>query len=744
MSEPSGAIPITLRIAGMTCATCATRVERVLSAQPGVSNVAVNLVTERAALSIAPGTSVDALREVVERAGYGASLLGAAPAKTIAAEDDTIFAAQAKRDGWLAVASAVLSLPLLVPMLFMFLGAHRHVNVWLQLVLATAVQFWLGARFYRSGAAALRAGTGSMDTLVALGTSAAYFYSVTLLFTKGSSAAGQLYFEASATVITFVRVGKWIEARAKRSATSALRGLLALQPEQVTVRRLGQEVKVVVEDVCAGECVVIRPGERVAVDGIVTEGASDVDESLITGESSPVVKGVGDPVTGGTLNGNGRMLVQATSVGQDSTLSRIVELVYGAQRNKAHVQRRVDQVSAVFVPSVLAIAAVTLGAWWWTSHASGPAIAAAVSVLVIACPCALGLATPTAIAAGTGAAARAGILVRDVQALEHAVRADTVAFDKTGTITEGHPQVIEVFSVAGNAEQVLQCAASVQQGSLHPLAKAVLAEAARQQLKLSRLGQFENMTGRGVRGVIDGQEVIVGNAEFMREHSIGLASVSSRILELEHRGHSSVIVAANREALGVIALSDPIRPTARIAIDALKQQGKRVMLLSGDASAVVGQVANQLGIDESEGGMLPEAKQARVRQLQAEGHRVAMVGDGLNDAPALAAADVGIAVSGGTDVAQQTAQIILMRPEPILIVGLFDIAARTLRKIKHNIFWAFAYNCVGLPLAACGRLSPMFAGLAMALSSITVVTSSLMLRRWRPRAHAPTSETHAA
>ena len=733
MSESSSAIPITFRIGGMTCATCATRVERVLSAQAGVNKADVHLVHERASLLVAPGTSVDALREAVERAGYDATLLRAAPARVIAAEDDALFAAQARRDGWLAVASAVLSLPLLLPMFAMPFGHHVHVAAWVQLSLATVVQFWLGARFYRAGLTSLRGGLGSMDTLVALGTSAAYFYSVWLLSARGAAAAPELYFEASAAVITLVRVGKWIEARTKRSTTAALRSLLALQPERATVRRQGRDVDVGIDEVCAGEWVIVRPGERVAVDGLITEGESDIDESLITGESFPVVKRSGDSVTGGTLNGNGRLVVQATKVGEDSTLSRIIDLVYGAQRDKAQIQRLVDRVSAVFVPTVLGAAAVTFAAWWWTSHSGESALVTAVSVLVIACPCALGLATPTAIVAGTGAAARAGIMVRDVDALERAARVDTVVFDKTGTLTEGHPKVVEVFSVSGATDEVLREAGAVQQGSLHPLAKAVASAVAERQLPIAGLEEFENVSGCGVRGRVGGYPVVVGHLGWLRDLGINVDFLVPTVDDFERRGLTSVIVARDRSPLGVIGFADPLRPSSMSAVATLRQLGHRVLLLSGDSQTVVDDVGRKLGVDESHGRLLPEAKQVHIRQLQAAGHAVAMVGDGLNDAPALAAADVGIAVSGGTDVAQQTARIILMRPEPILVVGVFDIAARTVWKIRQNIFWAFVYNCVGLPLAAFGRLSPMVAGLAMALSSVSVVTSSLLLRNWRPR-----------
>ena len=706
MSESNSAIPVTLRIGGMTCATCATRVERALSAAAGVLRADVHLVHERASILMQPGTSLDALREAVERAGYEATLVQSAPSRVIANEDDAAFAKQAKRDGWLAIISAVLSLPLLMPMTSMLLGMHWHVNVWLQLLLASLVQFWLGARFYRAGAVALRSGTGSMDTLIALGTSAAYFYSLAILATRGSSAGEQLYLEASAAVITLVRFGKWIESRAKRSTTAALRGLLALQPERATVRRLGRDVEVAVEDVCTGELVVVRPGERLAVDGLILEGESDIDESLITGESLSVVKHSGDSVTCGTLNGNGLILIQATKVGEDSTLARIVELVYGAQRDKAHIQHLVDKVSTVFVPSVLIVAAITIVVWWSAKHDIGLAIMAAVSVLVIACPCALGLATPTAIVAGMGAAARAGILVRDVEALECAAQVDTVIFDKTGTVTEGHPKVVEIFSTTGNTNDVLQEAASVQQGSLHPLAKALLDAATNERLTLSRLDQFENLTGRGVKGNMADREVVIGNAEWMQELGIELGPLLGKIHDFERRGLTSIVVAKNQSPLGIVGFADPIRSTSAATVLILRQQGRRVLLLSGDSPTVVAEVGRRLGVDESEGRILPEGKQARVRQLQSAGHRVAMVGDGLNDAPALAAADIGIAVSGGTDVAQQTARVILMRPDPILVVGVFDIASRTMRKIRHNIFLGFPLQLHRASVGSLRSLKP--------------------------------------
>ncbi len=717
----------------MTCATCAGRVERVLLAQPGVSSANVHLVHERAEVLIAPGTPIESLCEAVEKAGFDATPERSKNRQVVAKEDELAFARQARREGWLTLVSALLSLPLLLPMFLMFFGSHRHLNAGVQLVLATPVQFWLGARFYRAGLASLRAGTGSMDTLVALGTSAAYFYSCLVLLQNGDRPDLPLYFEASATVITLVRLGKWLEARAKRSTTTALRGLMALQPERATVRRKSRDIEVLIEEVSAGDVVVVQPGQRVPIDGVVIEGQSDVDESLLTGESFPVLKRLNDAVTGGTLNGNGLLIVQATRVGQDSTLSRIIEMVYGAQVSRAPIQRLVDRVSSIFVPVVLAIAAVTFLAWWSHTGNVAPALVAAVSVLVIACPCALGLATPTAIVAGTGAAARAGILVRDVDALERLSQVDTVVFDKTGTLTQGRPEVVEILAYGVERNVVLQLAASVQQGSVHPLAKATCTAADARNLPRDSLTDFNNVTGQGVAGQVAGQRVLVGNADWVASHSIDIADLRKSLAAYEARLWTAVVVARAGVAIGILAFSDPLRATSGQAVAQLQSRGLRVMLLSGDSTTIALRVAQELHIDEAEGRVLPEGKLQRVRELQSQGQHVAMVGDGLNDAPALAEADVGIAISGGTDVAQHTARVVLMRPDPALVVGVFQVARATLAKIKQNLFWAFIYNCIGLPLAAFGRLNPMFAGLAMALSSVSVVSNSLLLRRWRPR-----------
>jgi len=720
----------------MTCATCAGRVERVLLGQPGVTRANVNLVHERAEMLVHPGTPLEGLCEAVERAGFEATPSRPQSSRALARDDDLQFTRQARREGWLTLVSVLLTAPLLWPMVSMFFGSHRHMDAGLQLLLATPVQFWLGARFYRAGLASLRAGTGSMDTLVALGTSAAYFHSCFLLLRSGGHPDSPLYFEASAAVITLVRLGKWLELRAKRSTTSALRGLMALQPERATVRRHGKELDLPIEEVAAGEQVLTRPGQRVPVDGIVVQGESDLDESLLTGESFPVLKHTGDTVTAGTLNGNGLLVVQATRVGQDSTLARIIDMVYGAQAGKAPIQHLVDRVSAVFVPAVLIIAACTFAAWWLGTGRGDAALIAAVSVLVIACPCALGLATPTAIVAGTGAAARAGILVRDVDALERIARIDTVVFDKTGTLTQGEPALVELVARGMAGDDVLRLAASVQQGSVHPLSKATCKAADEAHLTRAPLTEFRNATGHGVSGHISGEPVLVGNPDWVAANGIDLTELHDDLAAFEARQRTPVVVAHAGSAVGLLGFEDPLRESSREAVARLQQRGLDVMLLSGDSNAIAQSVARSLGIKEATGRVLPEGKQQRIRSLQQSGRHVAMVGDGLNDAPALAEADVGIAISGGTDVAQHTARVVLMRPDPRLVLGVLQIAHATLAKIRQNLFWAFVYNCVGIPLAALGRLDPMFAGLAMAMSSVSVVSNSLLLRRWRPRLSA--------
>jgi Cu+-exporting ATPase len=603
----------------------------------------------------------------------------------------------------------------------------------IELLLATPVQFVCGARFYRGAWKALRAKSGNMDLLVALGTTAAYLYSYYLMATLGQESAGRLYFEASAVVITLVMLGKFLEARAKRGTTAAIRQLMELRPQTARLRRAdGSEQEVPVGDVLRGDRVIVRPGERIPVDGTVITGSSEIDESLITGESLPVEKAAGATVTGGAINGTGLLEVEATAVGEDSTLSKIIRMVENAQAGKAPVQRLVDRISAVFVPIVVGIAVVTFAGWLLYDGNFEHAFVAAVSVLVIACPCALGLATPTAIMTGTGAAARSGILIKDVASLERAHRIDAVIFDKTGTLTEGRPRVVSVHAVNGTEDDVLRHAASVQQGSEHPLARAVLDVAAERGLQLAPLAEFRSFTGLGVAGRAGNSEIAIGNRRFMSERGVDVSAESGRAGEWERRARTSVFVAVDGAVAGVLGISDPLREQSRAAIRSLADMGVRTLLLSGDAAGVAAEIGRQAGVSDARGELRPEEKARVVAELSAQGHAVGMVGDGINDAPALAAADVGIAMGTGTDIAMETAGITLMRADPRLVAAAIAASRATFRKIRQNLFWAFIYNVIGIPLAALGMLSPALAGAAMAMSSVSVVTNSLLLRRWKP------------
>jgi Cu+-exporting ATPase len=725
---------VVLDISGMTCAACASRVEGALGKVPGVARADINLALERADVALAPGgASADALIEAVTRIGYGAHPRGGSAAERRQAEEqrEADAVATERHDLVLFVLSAALALPLVLPMIAAPFGARLHVNPWLALVLATPVQFVVGARFYRGAWKALRAMSANMDVLVALGTSAAYFFSVGMVLLKGSAAGPHLYFEGSAAVITLVVLGKWLEARAKRGTTAAIRALLRLRPEIAHVLRGESEVAVPIEEVRIGERIVVRPGERYPVDGNVIEGESEADESLVTGESAPVVKRPGNPVTAGALNGTGRLMIAAAAVGEDTTLARIIRMVENAQSGKAPVQRLVDRVSAVFVPAVIAIA---IGAFigWYANYGFEDALVAAVSVLVIACPCALGLATPAALVAGTGAAARAGILVKDIETLERAAGLDTVVFDKTGTLTEGRPAIAAVTPVAGvDAAKLLRIAAAVQVGSEHPLARAFL-DAVPNATALPAVSNFHADPGRGVTGTVEKHQVAVGNRELMQLTGVSLVPIESAVSRIERAALTAVIVAVDGRAFGVVGISDPIRPGAAEAVRLLSAKNVRSIMLTGDTERVAQRVAAELGISSFRAAVKPGEKAAAVRALESEGRHVAMVGDGINDAPALAAAPVGIALGSGTDVAMEAAGITLMRADPRLVPAAIDIARTTVAKIRQNLFWAFIYNVVGIPLAAMGFLTPALAGVAMAMSSVSVVANSLWLKRWRP------------
>jgi Cu+-exporting ATPase len=724
---------LNLQISGMTCASCVSRVEKALLKVPGVTAATVNLATEQATVQAQPGVAVAALLGAVDKAGYGAQQVKADQPSP-----------ETRLPAWWPVAlSAALTLPLVTPMLLQLLGVDWMPNGWLQLALATPVQFGLGWRFYRAGWKALLAHSGNMDLLVALGTSAAYGLSLYLLLKHPGHGMAHLYFEASAAVITLVLLGKWLEARAKRQTTDAIRALNALRPATALVLRDGREVQVPIHQVKLNDLVRVRPGDRIAVDGEVVEGRSHVDESLITGESLPVAKEPGEHVTGGAINAEGLLTVKTTAIGAETMLARIIRMVESAQAGKAPVQRMVDRVSEVFVPVVLGLALATFLGWVIYNGNAEQALINAVAVLVIACPCALGLATPTAIMAGTGVAARHGILIKDAQALELAHAVTLVAFDKTGTLTVGKPALAAVAPAPGNRrEEVLQLAAALQAGSSHPLAVAVLDQVRAERLSVPPARDAQALPGRGVQAQVRGQLLALGSSRLLRERGLQPdAALGLEATRLEGQGNTlSWLIRAGDsgaiELLGLLAFGDTVKPTARQAVANLHALGIKTVMLTGDNAGSANAVARALGIQEVHAEVLPGDKAARVQALRAAGEVVAFVGDGLNDGPALAAASVGFAMASGADVALDTAGITLMRGDLSLVADALDVSRRTYAKIKQGLFWAFAYNVLGIPLAALGLLSPVVAGAAMAMSSVSVVTNALTLRRWRS-AHPP-------
>ena len=715
---------VDLAVTGMTCASCAGRVERALLAVPGVLSAAVNLATEQARVQKAAGLRPDALAAAVRAAGYGATLPGA-PSQLDRAQ------ASVDRDGRYAAAACVLALPLLLPMLLMPFGWDAALPGFVQLVLAGAVQGVFGAGFYRGAWHALRAGAGNMDLLVTLGTTAAFGLSVWQL---ANGHGEHLYFEASAAVIALVRVGKWLEDRARRQAGDAIRAMQRLSPERARVRRGGAEQDITTTELRPGDLMVVRPGERMPADGLVREGQGSADESLLTGESLPVPKQPSARIVGGSLNCEALLLVEATALGAESQLGRMVRLIEDAQAAKPPVQRLVDRVSAVFVPVVVGIAVLTLIGWWLAGAEVETSMVNAVAVLVIACPCALGLATPAAIMVGIGigTAARHGILIRDPAALEQARAVTTVVFDTTGTLTEGRPTLVALHPAPGVTKaEVLRLAAMLQAGSEHPLARAVLAAYG----PAPAASGTRAVPGRGVAGTIESRPLLLGNARMMEEAGVDTAPLTAEARALEAAGRTVSLLGETGlgktgALLGLLAFGDALKPGAAPAVAALQAQGLRVVLLTGDNQGAADTVAQALGIETVHAMALPADQAALVASLRTHG-AVAMVGDGVNDAAALAAADLGLAMATGADVAGAAAGITLMRGDPGLAPAALDIAGRTYSRIRQGLFWAFAYNVVGIPLAAAGLLSPVLAGAAMAFSSVGVVGSALLLRRWR-------------
>ena len=708
-----------LQITGMRCASCSARLEKNLNQLPDV-NAVVNIATEKASLSFNPSTTnVETIIEAVRRAGFDAH-----PMRDFAAEKQ-MRVAMLRRERNLFLISALLTAPLLIEMALMLFGIHFMMPVWAQWMLATPVQFWAGARFYTGAWSSLRSGGSNMDVLVALGTSAAYFLSVAVWLLGLDQ---PVYFEASAVLITLVLLGKLLEANAKGKASAALEALINLQPKIAHVERNGQLLDVSAGSLRPEDIFVVRPGESVPVDGVVLEGSSSVDEAMLTGESLPQVKQPDAKIYAATLNQQGLLRCRALAVGSRTQLAAIIHLVEQAQGSKAAIQKLADQISAIFVPTVLVIALLTFTGWFLADAGFATALINAVAVLVIACPCALGLATPTAVVVATGRAAHAGILIKDAAALERAHQLAVLVVDKTGTLTEGKPSVTDLLPAGGIAtDELLRIAAALAQHSGHPLSRALLDHAG--QIALPEATNLREQAGLGLSADIDGATCSLGSPAFAAQQ--GIALDDAQLLALQSQGKSVIAVTCGGALFGLIAFADRLRPSSRDAVARLHDMGVRVVMLSGDNQATAAAIAAQVGITEFRAEVLPQDKAALVESYKQPGKLVGMAGDGINDAPALAAADVGFAMKSGSDIALEAADITLMRNDLASVVDAISLSRATLTKIRQNLFFAFGYNVLGIPLAAAGMLNPMIAGAAMALSSVSVVSNALLLKRWR-------------
>jgi Cu+-exporting ATPase len=739
-------------VGGMTCASCVARVEEALSSVPGVISASVNLASEKATVEYLEGTGLADMRRAVEDAGYE---LGP---EAQALEDVTTAAQREIRVLRSRFIIAVILAAAIMALMWSPSFAGKSYLLW---ALATPVQFWAGLRFYRGAWGALKHKTSDMNTLIAVGTSVAYFYSMIAVLFPGLFATGvvelHLYFDTSAAIIALILLGRFLEARARGQTSEAIKKLIGMQPKTALVIREGKEREIPVEEVQVGDLILVRPGERVPVDGIVRQGYSSVDESMITGESIPVEKKVGDEVIGATINKTGSLQFEATKVGKDTMLAHIVRMVEEAQGSKAPIQRLVDVIASYFVPAVIGIAIVTFVIWYFVGPA--PALTFAflnfVAVLVIACPCALGLATPTAIMVGTGKGAEHGILIRNGEALERVHQINTVLLDKTGTLTRGEPVVTDVVAAQfSSAEEVLRLAASAEHSSEHPLGEAVVRAALEKKLELSPSSDFNAIPGQGVEASVEGKKLFLGNLRLIKERSLSLNGLEKKAAELLEQGKTVMFLGRDSQVAGIIALADTLKPGAKEALQALRKTGIETAMLTGDNRRTAEAIAREVGIDRVLAEVLPEHKTREVKKLQEEGKVVAMVGDGINDAPALAQADVGIAIGTGTDVAMETGDITLIRGDLMGVVTAISLSKRTMRTIKQNLFWAFAYNTALIPIAAgvlylafgdvgvpsglrfilgeYGFLNPILAAAAMAASSITVVSNSLRLRRFKP------------
>ena len=729
---------IDLKITGMTCAACSARIEKKLNALPGVKSAHVNLGTERATVNYEPqAVKIADLIKTVDTLGYHAErIVQMSPDQDQAEKEHEMSSLRL-----LLLASILLSLPLVIAMFLSILKVHSPAltflhNQYFQLIIATPVQFIIGARFYKHSYTSLRSGSANMDVLIAMGTSAAYFYSLYNVFYQSVPAGmmKDLYFEASAIIITLILLGKYLEAVAKGKTSEAIRKLAQLQPRTARVIRQADEKDIPIEEVELGDLIVVRPGEKVPVDGKIVEGASALDESMLTGESLPIDKKAGDAVFGATINKFGTFRFEATRVGKDTALAQIIKMVEDAQGSKAPIQKIADQVAGVFVPVVLGIALVTFLAWFFIGDAGlNKALISAVAVLVIACPCALGLATPTAIMVGTGKGAENGILIKGGEHLEHAYKLNAIVLDKTGTITKGKPEVTDIISLNGLEQgEILRLAASAEQGSEHPLGVAIYEKGKESNKNLTSPTDFTALPGMGIQAVIDSQEIYLGTRKLMLENSIDVSAVENQISALEDAGKTVMLMALEHQLAALIAVADTIKEGSREAIADLKAMGLDVYMITGDNRRTAQAIAGQAGIEHVLAEVLPEHKAEEVNKLKAQGKIVAMVGDGINDAPALATADIGIAMGTGTDVAMEAADVTLMRGDLRTIPAAIRLSRQTIRKIKQNLFWAFIYNIIGIPFAALGMLNPIIAGGAMAFSSVSVVTNSLSLRRYDP------------
>lgn len=729
---------VTFDISGMTCAACANRIEKGLNKMPGVSQASVNFAMETASVSFSSSEiSVEDMQSKVKQLGYAAAL------KAEEKETKEHRSREARKHKLTLILSALLSLPLLWSMVghFSFTSwmyvPDLFMNPWFQLVLATPVQFYVGAPFYKGAYKALRNRSANMDVLISLGTSAAYFYSIYLTLQWWADGASShhgpsLYFETSAVLITLVVLGKLFETLAKGRTSEAIKSLIGLQAKTALIIRDGEERSVAIEEVLKGDIVIVKPGEKIPVDGQVLEGSSAVDESMLTGESIPVTKNAGDHVIGATINKNGLLRITATKVGKDTALAQIIKVVEDAQGSKAPIQRVADVISGIFVPIVVAIAVVAFLVWYFivTPGDFGGSLEKAIAILVIACPCALGLATPTSIMAGSGRAAELGVLFKGGEHLEGTHRINTVVLDKTGTVTKGKPELTDVVT-AWNEEELLRLVGSAEKGSEHPLAEAIVAGAEARGIKLTDAQSFEAIPGFGISAAIDGREVLVGTRRLMERHQINVKNALDKMTALEMEGKTAMLAAVDGNYAGMVAVADTIKDSSPAAVARLKSMGIEVVMITGDNERTAKAIAAKVGIDHVLAEVLPEGKAEEVKKLQAQGKKVAMVGDGINDAPALATADVGMAVGTGTDVAMEAADVTLMRGDLSSIPDAIMMSRKTMANIKQNLFWALGYNTLGIPIAAIGLLAPWVAGAAMALSSVSVVLNALRLQRMK-------------